>query len=543
MKVLLLFLLVVVSVTKGEDCRAPGPCELEVSPCVFEPLKCVSHDPCVRALGCSMQTGYCEFQPVSCNDGDPCTADTCDAGRCVYTQVEDCVRPVELRVRPSLQISKDHTFCHYGDPSTEAHLGFSEYVAGEPGTCDMDSPQSNGWYVQEEGVYCHKFSLDDLLRCRNHTDRYGRLFSGVGPYKGHFHYTAIKDKWVVDSTLYNVTLYLDRPAEVESNIDLRFLEHGWDPLLRIHLEGRGLCDPETDGPFEFLDATTLRALVSGDIVGEYTLTWRRCYSRSRVIATMKVNAVQPPSALRKGPGAVPLLYLDENFSTPYRGEELLPRTKLYGEVRSSEGKVVCKSVSLCFGETLESYDAARESETGCNSPGTSKVVLWSESDGIAKDDFRFHETDAPSVVHFSFTSKQYSEHPQIMQLTFDVYGEDGGAIEFFEDDEDDGHQDHLFLHTHCPSGYRWSGYYCYSPDDWDGWHVAAVVVIVVIFVVALSVCVCHEPTRRWWLRSTQDVQPSPHIIYGVDRKHFHHLRGKSSKSTKREKKHRQDRDD
>lgn len=125
--------------------------------------------------------------------------------------------------------------------------------ATESNYCDYFAPfanetMTNGWfqYIDDSWskvTYCANFTLDELLHCRNFSDRIGRLFAynetlpngspcGLGnpkcviSYNGQFHYNAVENKvchgWpdlcdetVISHTLYDVSLQMKPDFSVE----------------------------------------------------------------------------------------------------------------------------------------------------------------------------------------------------------------------------------------------------------------------------------------------------------------------------------------
>ena len=133
----------------------------------------------------------------------------------------------------------------------------------ESNYCDYFAPfvnetVTNGWfqYIDESWskvIYCANFTLDELLHCRNFSDRIGRLFTynetlpngspcGLGnlkciiSYDGQFHYNAVENKvchgWpeicdesIISHTLYDISLQMKPDFAVQVEETPMYLLH------------------------------------------------------------------------------------------------------------------------------------------------------------------------------------------------------------------------------------------------------------------------------------------------------------------------------
>lgn len=325
---------------------------------------------------------------------------------------------------------------------------------------------------------------------------------------------------IVSSTSYNITVVLNgtgvhRVDIVHSDFefDIRWLENRWTCCgnddsgnLRVFVEttitgeNRRLMHPrvnfadETGHPLVFEDEDapncdsaytdkcvqkwTLRSY-GGDGVLDFSgikpLLWdifERQSIIAHVTATMTLRARHVGSQIHLDDGRVAgqlTFYSDRSLHTRFDANKAPDGTSLYGTIcldRHRHLDIVVNEVAMCYSQKRDLGDGE------CDQ----RVVLYSRTNLAAVANASIHAfefiTNPPSGTHcagFSFLTRAYSKHAQVMHVDYSVQEStgDGGIIELWHDDDDADDDDH---HHHIIS-YPYSSY-CIPPRtfDWDHYH-------------------------------------------------------------------------
>ncbi|OQW76813.1 MAG: hypothetical protein BVN35_06020 [Proteobacteria bacterium ST_bin11] len=358
--------------------------------------------------------------------------------------------------------------------------------------------------------------------------------------------------FALDSSSSAVDIQKAEVSRIDVDFEVRWLENIWlcctekdAGNLQVHIEtrthGHQLVNPrvmwygESGVSLVFIDGEnvpcaenidnvcvqqwTLRSYDAGEVVdfsSEHLLSWTTVDNGMTASTTMYVLAKHLGNQDHLDNGRITVdskLYKDRAFTEVYTQDvkqKLLDQSHLFGLVCLNEHRhldIFIQEVMLCY--TIEDQDSLGINSLSCDQEGVEQVVVYSRDDeSLTKQEFELLY-DPPSTTHcegFTFKVKAYSNHFQRLRIRWSTQeaGGEGGLIEMYNDDNDDGHHggwhwqndNSQGFYSHCAAGwyYNVDVHECrpYEYHDGGAWIFFLILVALLIGLCVCSWKFCHE---------------------------------------------------